>query len=92
MFDFDDEYRLLIEETIEKLSGLDLLVLNAGQSCVMRLDDCNDLSIYKQLMQVNYLGYVYPTFYALPHLRKSHGTIAVNSSLLGSLSFVPFFD
>jgi short-subunit dehydrogenase len=39
-------------------------------------------------MRVNYLGGVYPTFYALPHLRRSRGQIVAVSSLAG-LTGVP---
>jgi short-subunit dehydrogenase len=34
-------------------------------------------------MRVNYLGSVYPTFYALPHLERSRGQIVAVSSLAG---------
>jgi NADP-dependent 3-hydroxy acid dehydrogenase YdfG len=34
-------------------------------------------------MKVNYLGCVYPTHFALPHLKKSRGQIVVMSSLAG---------
>ena len=39
-------------------------------------------------MKVNYLGAVYPTFHALPHLEKSRGQIVVMASLAG-LTGVP---
>jgi short-subunit dehydrogenase len=39
-------------------------------------------------MRVNYLGSVYPTFHALPHLKKSRGLIVAVASLAG-LTGVP---
>jgi NADP-dependent 3-hydroxy acid dehydrogenase YdfG len=30
---------------------------------------------------VDFWGYVYPTFYALPHLKRTHGKIIVNASV-----------
>lgn len=36
-----------------------------------------------QIMDVNYWGCVYPTYYALSHLQKSKGKIMVVSSLAG---------
>jgi NADP-dependent 3-hydroxy acid dehydrogenase YdfG len=48
-----------------------------------RFDEIDDLAIYERLMKVNYLGCVYPTHYALPHLKKSRGQIVVMSSLAG---------
>jgi short-subunit dehydrogenase len=53
-----------------------------------RFDELEDLSVYERLMKVNYLGGVYPTYYALPHLKKSGGQIVVMSSLAG-LTGVP---
>jgi len=51
-----------------------------------------DLSVFNDLMSVNYLGCVYPTYYALPYLRKSKGIILVNSSLAGTTARVRVRD
>eukprot|EP01112_Ceratiomyxa_fruticulosa_P016801 TRINITY_DN5124_c0_g2_i2.p1 TRINITY_DN5124_c0_g2~~TRINITY_DN5124_c0_g2_i2.p1 ORF type:complete len:158 (+),score=21.39 TRINITY_DN5124_c0_g2_i2:405-878(+) len=40
-------------------------------------------------MKVNYLGCVYPTKFALPHILKSRGTIAVISSI-SAITGAPF--
>ena len=63
-----------------------MLVLNAGIGCLIKVSDLNDLTPYKQTMDINYWGYVYPAFYALPHLRERSGTIIVVSSLAGKRS------
>jgi hypothetical protein len=34
---------------------------------------------------VNFWGAVYPTYYALPYLKASHGNIIVNSSVAGQV-------
>jgi len=34
-------------------------------------------------MRLNYLGSVYPTFHALPHLRRSRGRIVAVASMAG---------
>jgi len=83
-----DACRLLIERAVEAFGGLDVLVNNAGIGMVARLDEVKDLAIYERLMQVNYLGSVYPTHFALPHLEKSRGQIVAVSSLAG-LTGVP---
>jgi len=75
----------LVEEAVKAFGGLDLLVCNAGTSMTARFDEVTDLSLFERLMAVNYLGAVYCTGYALPHLKKSRGTIAVVSSLFGKL-------
>ena len=83
-----DECRRLVERTVEEFGGLDVLVNNAGVGMLARFDEIEDLSVYERLMDVNYLGSVYPTYYALPHLKKSRGQIVVMSSLAG-LNGVP---
>jgi short-subunit dehydrogenase len=83
-----DECRRLVERTVEAFGALDVLVNNAGASMMARFDEIEDLGLYERLMKVNYLGSVYSTHYALPHLKKSRGQIVVMSSLAG-LTGVP---
>ncbi len=80
--------RALVERTVERFSGLDVLVNNAGMGMLARFADVADLSLYERLMRVNYLGSVYPTFYALPHLERSRGQVVAVSSVAG-LNGVP---
>ena len=80
--------RSLVLRTVERFSGVDVLVNNAGMGMLARFEDVTDLSLYERLMRVNYLGSVYPTWYALPHLERSRGQIVAVSSLAG-LSGVP---
>jgi short-subunit dehydrogenase len=62
---------------------VDALVNNAGASMWARFEDIHDMSILEHLMQVNYMGAVYCTHHALPHLRESKGLIVGISSLAG---------
>ncbi len=80
--------RSLVLRAVERFSGMDVLVNNAGMGMLARFRDVTDLSLYERLMRVNYLGSVYPTWYALPHLERSRGQIVAVSSLAG-LSGVP---
>ena len=83
-----DACRTLIDRTVERFGGIDVLVANAGRTMWARLDEMKDLSLYEELMQTNYFGAIYPTFHALPHLKKSRGRIVVVSSVAG-LTGVP---
>jgi NAD(P)-dependent dehydrogenase (short-subunit alcohol dehydrogenase family) len=80
--------RALVERAVERFGGVDVLVNNAGVGMLARFEDVTDLSLYERLMRVNYLGSVYPTWHALPHLKKSRGQIVAVSSLAG-LTGVP---
>lgn len=73
----------LIEQAIKAYSQIDILVNNAGISMWARFEDVKDLSIFEKMMKVNYLGAVYCTHYALPHIKKSRGLIVAVSSLTG---------
>lgn len=78
-----DQCRTLIDRAVVAFGGVDVLVNNAGISMWARFDEITDLSVFERLMRVNYLGTVYPTYYALPHLKRSRGLIVGVSSLTG---------
>jgi short-subunit dehydrogenase len=73
----------LIERTVSEYGRIDTLINNAGMSMYSRFDELQDLTILEQIMQVNYFGSVYCTFYALPYLKKTQGRIVGMCSLLG---------
>ncbi len=75
--------RALVERAVEEYGRVDTLVNNAGLSMWARFDEITDLSIFERLMRVNYLGSVFCTHHALPHLRRSRGRIVGVSSLAG---------
>jgi len=70
-----------IEAAVAHYGKLDILVNNAGLRSHGRLDEITDLSIYDTIMRVNYLGAVWCTAYALPHLKQSRGQIVAIASL-----------
>ncbi len=84
----ESECQRLVERTVQELSGIDTLLLNAGQDMGARLDELTDASVLERLMRINYLGPAWLTRFALPHLKASHGRIVVVSSLAG-LTGVP---
>jgi len=79
----EQDCQRMVERTIEKFGGLDVLVNNAGISMWARFEEIQDLSLFEQIMRINYLGAVYSTYYALPHLKRSRGLIVAVSSLTG---------
>jgi NAD(P)-dependent dehydrogenase (short-subunit alcohol dehydrogenase family) len=75
--------KALIDKCIAEFGRLDMLVNNAGLTVIARLEDYPDLRLFRHVMDVNYRGAVYCTYYALAHLIRSHGRIVAVSSLGG---------
>jgi short-subunit dehydrogenase len=80
--------RAFVDGAVARFGRVDALVNNAGISMQVRFEDIEDLGIFERIMRVNYLGSVYCTHRALPHLRRTRGRLAAVSSLTG-LSGVP---
>ena len=51
----------------------------------VRFEEVKDLTLFERIMQVNYLGSVYCTHYALPYLKTSQGLLVAISSLSGKI-------
>ncbi len=81
----EEQCRALIDQTIAHYDRLDMLVNNAGMGAPGKLTDFPNLDIFRRVMDVNFMGAVYCTYYALPHLERTHGRIVAVSSLGGKL-------
>lgn len=77
--------RNLIERAVAEYGRIDTLVNNAGMTMRARFDELSDPGLIDQIMQVNLMGCVYCTHYALPYLKKTQGRIVGISSLSGKL-------
>lgn len=80
--------KALVEQAIARHGRLDTLVNNAGATMWARFDEITNLQMLERLMQVNFMGAVYCTAHALPHLKASRGRI-VGIGSLTSLTGVP---
>lgn len=78
----EEDCKKLIEETIGRFGGIDILINNAGISMRALFKDL-DLSVLKTLMDVNFWGTVYCSKYALPALLASKGSLIGVSSIAG---------
>src|SRR5687768_13345460 len=73
----------LIEAAIAEFGRIDMLVNNAGISMHARFDELQDIDAAERITRINYLGSVWCTYYALPHLKNSRGRIVAVASLTG---------
>jgi short-subunit dehydrogenase len=79
--------RSLVDAAVAELGGIDVLINNAGVSMQDRFEDIRSFEVFERMLAVNYLGAVYCTHFALPHLRRSRGSVVAISSLQGKLGF-----
>jgi short-subunit dehydrogenase len=73
----------LIARSVEAFGRIDTLINNAGISMWSLFEQVKDLSIFERIMTVNYLGSVWCTWHALPHLKKTRGRLVAVSSMTG---------
>jgi short-subunit dehydrogenase len=73
----------MVKAAAQRFGAIDALVNNAGISMWARFREITDLSMFERIMRVNYLGTVYCTHFALPHLIASRGLLVGISSLTG---------
>ncbi|MGQ1890604.1 SDR family oxidoreductase [Thermophagus sp. OGC60D27] len=78
----EEDCQNLIQQTVERYGKIDILINNAGISMRAIFEEV-DLSVLKQLMDVNFWGTVYCTKYALPYLLAAKGSVVGISSIAG---------
>lgn len=80
----EEDCKRFIDETINLYGCLDHLVNNAAVAGSFLFEEANT-SAFPHVMDVTFWGSVYPTYYALPHLKRSSGRIVVTASAAGWL-------
>ena len=77
-----EDCKKFIDTTLKHFNEIDILINNAGIAMRAELKDV-DVTVFKKLMDINYLGTVYCTKLALDSLLKTKGTIVGISSIAG---------
>src|SRR5258708_14238410 len=78
----EEECQRFIESTIETFGGIDILINNAGISMrALFLDSATEVT--RKVMDINFMGAVYCTKYALPSILERQGTVVGVSSIAG---------
>jgi NAD(P)-dependent dehydrogenase (short-subunit alcohol dehydrogenase family) len=80
-----------IQQAVEKIGALDILINNAG---VAIYDDLTNFEVIEKHLAVNFLGLLKVTHAFLPALKRSHGAIVNNLSMVGlaALPVIPSYS
>ena len=78
----ENDCKSFIQSTIDRFGKIDILINNAGISMRSLFVDV-DPNVIKKVMDINFMGTVYCTHYALPQIIKQKGTIVGISSIAG---------
>jgi NAD(P)-dependent dehydrogenase (short-subunit alcohol dehydrogenase family) len=77
-----EQCRRAVESAVEHFGALDVLLCCAGISMRANLDG-SDLAAVERVLRVNFFGTLYPTYHAIPHVKKARGSLVAVSSLAG---------
>lgn len=77
-----EQCRRMIETTVRQFGQLDILLCCAGISMRATFAE-SDPAVMEKVMHVNFMGTMYPTWHAIPHVRKTRGSLVALSSLAG---------
>jgi|SRR5438105_9101729 len=77
-----EQCRQAVEKTVARFGRLDILICSAGLSMRGFFEDSN-LEAMERVLRVNFLGTLYCTHYALPHVKETRGSLVALSSLTG---------
>jgi len=84
----EEEIRAMIHFAVEKFGRLDCLINNAGWHPPHQPIDQFSAEDFRFLLDTNLVSYFLASKYALPHLRKTQGSIINVSSLVATLGQV----
>lgn len=78
------ECSMIIQKAVDTFGGIDILVTNAGISMRERFENLQP-EVFSQIIESNINGSAFPAHAALPHLKKTKGSIIFISSAAGMI-------
>ncbi len=72
----------LINKAVEKFGKIDILINNAGVSMRAMFDDI-DIDVFEKVLDINFMGTVYCSRFAIKHILEQKGSIVGISSVSG---------
>jgi short-subunit dehydrogenase len=75
-----EDVEMLVSKTISHFGKLDILIANAGLSSFGSFEQ-TPLEVLEKVVDINLYGTMYCAHYAIPELKKSHGSILLISSV-----------
>lgn len=75
----------MVDKAVETFGGIDCLINNAGFTMFARFSELSSPELIERMTRVNYLGSVYCTYFALPHLRQRQGRVVAVISGAGRM-------
>jgi len=80
-------YKKLVETAVEKMGGLDFLVLNHifDSPVGAWTGSAENVTIVEKMLDINVLSYIHLASLALPHLESSKGSVIILSSIAGRM-------
>src|SRR5262249_32229696 len=77
-----EQCRRAVDAAVDRFGRLDVLICSAGLSMRAYFEGSN-LEALERVMRVNFFGTLYTTYHALPHVKKTRGSLVAISSLTG---------
>jgi short-subunit dehydrogenase len=87
----ESQCKALVSSTLTTYGRIDALINNAGFGVKALLADLPSLTQFRDVLSTNFLGTVYCTYYALPHLKQTRGRIVAVIGLVARVP-LPYFS
>ena len=82
--------RRMVETAVDQLGRLDIMLCCAGISMRTTFAE-SDPAVMEKVMRVNFFGTMHASWHAIPHLRRTRGSLVALSSLTGKRG-TPFYS